>query len=289
MRYMPDAADVLFLLAVLSGIWAAPAHAQAPPSTTNGALDEQAVLYTQETLPSTPLPSDSIDARLAALEEERQTGEFRRIMHELEALAEQYPDHGGILWRLARTRTDVAERTADEEQRKTLCRKALAEAEQAVALLPNSSNAHLAKAVAAGRLGMISGTRRQVELSRMVREYADRAIALGPENDLAYHVRGRWHYEVAQLGFFARRVVNLVYGGLPDASFEEARADYRTALDLEERLVHHFELGRTLLEMDRPGSAREHLRRAIAMPRRDVTDPIYKERARRLLQEMDRS
>lgn len=288
MRCTPNAAHVPILLAVLFGIWTVPALAQTSSGTDNS-LDDRAILYTQETLASPPLPSDSIDARLKALEDERQTGEFRRIMQELEALAEQHPEHGGILWRLARTRTDVAERTADDEERKALCRKALSEAEQAVDLLPNSSNAHLAKAVAAGRLGMVSGTRRQVELSRTVREYVDLAIALDPDNDLAYHVRGRWHYEVAQLGFFARRVVNLVYGGLPEASLEEARADYRTALDLEERLVHHFELGRTLLEMNRPGPAREHLRRAITMPQRDVTDPIYKERARRLLQEMDRS
>lgn len=286
MRCPPPAAHVPVLFAVLFGIWAVPVLAQAPSDL---APEDRAVLQAQETLTSTPLPSDSIDARLEALEDERQTGEFRRIMQELDALAEEHPEHGGILWRLARTRTDVAERIEDEEERKALCRKALLEAEQAVDLLPNNSNAHLTKAVAAGRLAVISGTRQQVELSRTVREYADRAIELDPDNDLAYHVRGRWHFEVAQLGFFARRVVNLVYGGLPDASFEEARADYQTALDLEERAVHHFELGRTLLEMDRPGRAREHLRRTITMPQRDVTDPIYKERARRLLQEMDRS
>ena len=276
-----------FLLAVLLGIGAVSALFEGI-SVANGSIREQGISRAQRTQTSTAVSPDSIDARLAALEEERQTGEFRRIMNELEALAEQHPKHGGILWRLARTRTDVAERVDNEADRKALCRRALAEAEQAVDLLPNSSDAHLAKAVAAGRLGMVSKTRRQVELSRMVREYADRAIALGPENDLAYHIRGRWHYEVAQLGFFARRMVSLVYGGLPDASFEEACADYRAALELEERLVHHFELGRTLLEMNRPGSAREHLRRAIAMPQRDVTDPIYKERARRLLQEMNR-
>lgn len=275
MRRSSTATHVPFLLVVLLGVGAVPTLAQVSPGTHRA----------PDTLTSTPLPSDSIDARLEALEDERQTGEFMRIMQELEALAEQHPDHGGILWRLARTRTDVAEHMANAAQRKALCQKALSEAEKAVDLLPNSSNAHLVKAIAAGRLAIISGTRRQVELSRTVREYADQAIALDPENDLAYHVRGRWHYEVAGLGFFARRIVDLVYGGLPDASYEDAASDYRTALHLEERVVHHVELARTLLETGHPNQARTHLRRAIALPQQDVTDPHHKERARSLLQE----
>ncbi|PEN06555.1 hypothetical protein CRI93_09760 [Longimonas halophila] len=275
MRRPSTATYVPVLLAVLLGIWAVPALAQGASGTDRA----------PETIASTPLPSDSIDARLEALEDERQTSDFRRIMQELEALAEEHPDHGGILWRLARTRTDVAEHTADEGQRKALCEKALAEATRAVDLIPSSSNAHLTKAVAAGRLAIISDTRRQVELSRTVREYADQAIALNPENDLAYHVRGRWHYEVAGLGFFARRIVDLVYGGLPNASYEDAESDYRTALALEERVVHHVELARTLLETGHSNQARTHLRRAIALPQQDVTDPHHKERARSLLQE----
>ena len=285
MQRMCPLTPVPILIAVLLGMWTAPALAQTP-SNINDPVEGRAVLPTQEAL--TSLPSDSIDARLDDLEDERQTGDFRRIMQELEALAEQHPSHGGILWRLARTRTDVAEHTTEVERRVALCQKALSEADRAVELLPNSSNAHLTKAVAAGRLALISGTRRQVELSRTVREHADQAIALDPENDLAYHVRGRWHHKVAGLGFFARRVVSLVYGGLPDASYEEAESDYRTALALEERVVHHVELARTLLETDRPNQARTHLRRAIALPQQDVTDPRHKQRARSLLQETSR-
>ena len=55
---------------------------------------------------------------------------------------------------------------------------------------------------------------------------------LDPENEMAYHVRGRWHYGVADLNWIERAVVKTVYGGLPDASFEQAARDLEKARDL---------------------------------------------------------
>jgi len=233
-------------------------------------------------VPATAVGSD-LDERLEALEALRDTGDFERILRELESLHEAHPEHAGILWRMARTRTDVAERLEDKNRQNRLFRQALEEATEAVALDPESSNAHLTKSVCAGRAALIEGTRRQVELSRVMREHADKAIELDETNDLAYHVRGRWHYEIAGLGFFARNAVRIVYGGLPDASFERAEADYRRAIELEDRVVHRYELGRVLQEKGRIDEAKEQYRKAIGMPFGDVTDVIYKERAHRLL------
>lgn len=243
-------------------------------------------LFNWRNLPGPPVNEGEIDQRLAALEKARDTGDFEGIMRELEALHRKHPDNGEILWRLARTRTDVGERREDKDERRELYVQALEEAERAVELLPEHSNAHLTKAVAAGRAALVSGTRQKVDLSRTVREYADKAIARDSTNDLAYHVRGRWHHEVASLGFFSRNIVRLVYGGLPDASLQQAEADFRQAIELEDRVVHRYELGRVLLERGKKAEARTHLQKAIEMPYGDVTDPKYKKKARALLARM---
>lgn len=237
-----------------------------------------------------PPPEDSADAsrmleeHFRMLEQVRDEGRFDWIMTRLETLSTEYPGNGRVLWRLARTRTDVAERTDDRRERRRLLRLAIEEAEQAVQALPSNSNAHLTMAVVAGRKAMISRTREKIDLSRTVREYADMAVDLDSLNDLAWHVRGRWHFEVTELGFLARNFVRLAYGGLPDASIGEAESDFRRAIELHDRVVHRYELGRVLLEQDRIPEAREQLRIAVEMPREDVTDPVYKERARELLQ-----
>ncbi len=231
-------------------------------------------------------PDESLEERFDELMELRHQGEFSLMLEELEALHKSFPDDAGVLWRMARTRADVADRTESEERRKALFLQSLEESRMAVELDPESSEAVLTKAIAAGRAGMVSGTRQQVELSRQVKELADRAIELDESNDLAYHVRGRWHFEVAGLGFFARNAVRIVYGGLPGASMEQAKADYRRAIELEDRVVHRYELGRVLLELDRRDEARQQFQTAIAMPYGDVTDVIYKERSHRLLMRM---
>lgn len=235
-------------------------------------------------------PEDSAEAsrileeHFRMLVQARDEGRFEWIMTRLETLSAEHPGNGRILWRLARTRTDVAERTDDRRERRRLLLLAIDEAEQAVRALPSNSNAHVTMAVVAGRTAMISRTREKVDLSRTVRRYADMAVDLDSLNDLAYHVRGRWHFEVSELGFLARNFVRLAYGGLPDASIGKAESDFRRAIDLHDRVVHRYELGRVLLEQGRKPEAREQLRIAIEMPREDVTDPKYKDLARELLQ-----
>jgi len=235
---------------------------------------------------SASVGAPDIDEELKRLEALRDTGNFALILEELEALHAEHPGHAGILWRMARTRTDVARRVEDEDHQQALFRRALGEATTAVRLDPESSNAHLTKAVCAGRLALVEGTRRRVELSREMRTHADHAITLDQTNDLAYHVRGRWHYEIAGLGWAARTVMRIVYGGLPDASYAQAEDDYRQAIALQDRVVHRYELGRVLQALGRTSEAKEQYQKTIAMPYGDVTDIIYKRRAHRLLIQM---
>lgn len=274
------AARVCRLAATLLLAMAAPVYSQASPPPQDPVLTTHELLMERSLSISTDV---QLHNRLIELERERSTGEFVRIMEELKALSVAFPDNGEVLWRLARTRTDVAERDPDASQREALLRQSLTDAKRAVELLPEHSNAHLTKAVAAGRTALVAGTRERVELSRTVHSFSNRAIELDPSNDLAYHVRGRWAYEVADLGFVARRIVQIVYGGLPSASYADAAADYQRAIDLEERVVHRFELGRTYIQMGRPDSARAQLQRVLDLPIGDVTDPLYKARAARLL------
>lgn len=187
-----------------------------------------------------------------------------------------------VLWRIAWTMVDIGEQASGEDRQEELYREARAVAQEAVAADSANGAAHLALAIATGRTALLAGTRERIELSRSVKDHADLAIRLAPENDGAYHTRARWHFEVASLGFFERSIVKLVYGGLPDASYEQAVADFERALALDDRIVHRLELGRTLLEMGRDEAAREQLELVLRMPVEDPDDPAYKREAERL-------
>ncbi len=211
-------------------------------------------------------------------------GAFEEALALLDDSLQRNPNAAELHWRRSRLRVELGLRARDKERQRALYRLGLEDARAAIAADPRNSRAYVAAAIAAGRLALVSGPRTKVELARQIRAYIDRALALDPNDDIAYHLRGRWHYEVATLSFFERTLVRLIYGGLPDASLEQAAEDFRRALALRERVVHYLELGRTLLRLgDREGAVHE-LERALALPLTEPDDTTYQEEARRLLE-----
>ncbi len=230
--------------------------------------------------------SADLDSTLASVDELRTEGDFRQALATLNGLRADPPTDAGVLWRLSRTKVDLGEQRTQEDERARFYREALTHAEAAIQADSMDARTYLAGAIAAGRVGLIAGTREKVEMSRTVKEYVDRAIELNPDLPAAYHVRARWHYEVASLGFFSRTIVRAVYGGLPDASYEAAVENFERSIALDDRVVDRLELGRTYLAMDQEGQARAQLETALTLTNKDPDDPQYKEEARELLDEL---
>jgi len=234
-----------------------------------------------------PASSSTSDPALARVDSLRQAGAFEAALEQLQALQDEHGDRPAVLWRLSFTQVDRAKRLDAKDARTPLYEQALTAANAALQLDSTNAHAHLAKAVAEGRIALDAGTRERVRRSRAVRRHADRALVLDSTLAGAYHVRGRWNREVADLGFFERAIVKTIYGGLPKASFEQAVQDFRRAIALEDRAFHHLELARTYLKMDRSSDARAELKAALSVPNQDPFDPRYKEEARRLLDDLE--
>lgn len=246
-----------------------------------------AALATPATAQSPDTSDAAIQASLTTIDSLRRAGDFRAARDRLQALRAERPEHVGVLWRLAYTLSDLGTIADDKDRRANYYEEALDAATSAVKNDSSSARAHLAMAVAEGRVALDAGTRERIERSRAVKHHADRAIELDSTLAGAYHVRGRWHREVDDLGFFKRVIVKTVYGGLPDASFEQAERDFKRALELEDAVHHHLELGKTYMKLDRPDAARQELQAALDMSSSDPLAPMYKEEARELLDDLD--
>lgn len=225
-------------------------------------------------------------ATLAEIDSLRQSGDFRKAFARLTTLANEHPSRSAVLYRLALTRVDMGEQLASEPQQRSYYEAALDNAQDAVAADSSDAHAHLARAIAEGRVALSAGTKERIRRSRAVKRHADRAIEIDSTLAAAYHVRARWNREVADLGFFERTIVRTVYGGLPTASFEQSVRDFETAIRLEDKIVHHLELARTYMKMDREQEARDHLQTALSMNASDPDDPMHKSDARDLLDDL---
>jgi cytochrome c-type biogenesis protein CcmH/NrfG len=126
-----------------------------------------------------------------------------------------------------------------------------------------------------------------VKYSRLVREQAERALALEPAYAWAHHVLGRWHHEVVSLGSAAAFYVRLFHGGLPDASPADAVRHLERAVALEpDELNHHLELGFAYAAAGRPGDARAAWLRGLGMPVRGKHDGPARVRAEAALRRL---
>nr|BCX01185.1 MAG: hypothetical protein KatS3mg041_1231 [Bacteroidota bacterium] len=231
--------------------------------------------------------AQSVSELLARADGLRAEGRFAQVLPLLEQAQRLEPRNAEVLWRLARAKVDLGEQAPDRSTQKRLYTEALEHARAAVAADERNANAYKYVAIAAGRVGLISDTRTKVELSRQVKENIERALVLNPADDDAYHVLGRWHHEVASLGFVARTIVRLVYGGLPEASYEKAVENFQRALRIRDAIRHRVELARSLIALGRKSEARAVLEQALSMQAADVKDQDYRAQARELLKKVD--
>jgi tetratricopeptide (TPR) repeat protein len=211
----------------------------------------------------------------------------RRALELFLQLQPQRPQDAVVAQKIAQQYSDLIVDLSDVEEKKRYARLALEWSQRAVQLDPNNAVAVLSLAVCHGKLGTYSDTRTKVKYSRLVREEAERALALDPNYAWAHHVLGRWHREVANLGATARFFVRLFYGGLPDASVEEAVKHLERAVALQpDDLNHVLELGFAYAAAGDATRARTLWERGLAMTSRGKHDEPAKKRAREALADL---
>jgi tetratricopeptide (TPR) repeat protein len=205
-----------------------------------------------------------------------------QALHAQEALAlfdgaaKADPNDVEIILRVSQQCSNLISQANSPQEAEGYARRSLDEAKQAVAIAPDNPKAHLALAVAYGRLTDFEDSRTKVADSRHVKEEAEKTLELNPKEDFAYHVLGRWNYAVATLNPFLKLVAKYIYGGMPDASLEEAVRDYKKAIELApERLIHHHELARTYVALGQMDDARKEWETELTLKPEDnegVTD-----------------
>jgi tetratricopeptide (TPR) repeat protein len=230
----------------------------------------------QSDIPALVAEGDAFDARL-------DNAHALQVYLEAEKLGARDAE---ILYRIARQYALSMNDTTSEDMKRDLAETALAYAKRAVSADPKNANAQLSAAICYGRLVSFVDTKTKVEYSRLIKEHADIALKLNPNDSYAWHVLGVWNYELAKMGALTRGFVRMVYGSMPSASNEEAARLLQKAVSLApDRVSHHVELGRVYLALGMKEQARTELQRGLALPDREKDDPESKRRATEALRQ----
>lgn len=194
------------------------------------------------------------------------------------------PDNAGLMVRMARQYRHLMQDASSKSEKLKLGNISLDYGRRAAALAPKDSEAQLSTAISYGKMLPLQGSREQIEASKRIKEAADKAIKLNPENDLAWHIAGRWSRGIAEVGSIKRALASIVYEKMPSATFEDAIRCFQKALEINpHRVIHYIEIGRTYAQMGRENDARRYLQKGLAMPSTEKDDPDAKRTGRELL------
>ena len=95
-------------------------------------------------------------------------------------------------------------------------------AETALKVNPDNSDANCVMAIAQGRMALSKSGKEKIAASKDIKKYAELAIKFDAANFRAWHVLGRWHYEVSNLSGLERAAAKVFFGGIPAASLKES-------------------------------------------------------------------
>jgi len=180
----------------------------------------------------------------------------------------------------------IGARQPDKEKMKPYFFAAKNYASAALSVNTNSSEANGAMAFALGRISKVSTTKERVILARDVKYYVDKAIRLDPSNFRAYHILGRWNYDVSDLNVAERSFARVFYGKLPNASLDDAISDFEKSRSLNPAFIlNYYELARSYHRMGQDKKAIAYLRILLGLPDLIYDDARVKIIARQLLTE----
>ena len=190
------------------------------------------------------------------------------------------------LWKCSELCSRIGARQTDKEKMRPYFIAAKNYAAAALRVNQNSSEANCAMAFALGRISRVSTTKERVILAKDVKQYAENAIRLDPSNFRAYHILGRWNYDVSDLNIAERSFARMFYGRLPEASLEDAIADFEKSRALYPGFIlNYYELARSYHRMGQDKKAIAFLRVLLSMPDLIYDDIRIKVIARQLLTE----
>ena len=195
-------------------------------------------------------------------------------------------------WRAALALLDEGEQISDPARRSaqdSLYARAERLARRAVAADSLGAEGHFALAAAVGRASLTLGKKERIRRARLIRDEAQRTLALDPRHDGAYHILGRWNAEIMRLSglsrFLAKRLLGA--GVFGEASWEGAVSNMERAVELDPgRLYHRLELAEIYADRKRYDDARAQLSALAALPDREIMDSVYRRQAEELGREL---
>jgi tetratricopeptide (TPR) repeat protein len=189
------------------------------------------------------------------------------------------------LWKCSELCSRIGNRQATKVKKTDFFAAGRTYAEVAIKVNPSGADAYYALSVAMGRKALIESGNDKVKAVREIKTNADKAVQLNPNHGRAWHVIGKWNYEVYNLSGLEKAALKVFYGGLPPASLKNAISAYEKAKKLEPNFaLNNLELAKAYHKNDEDDKAIALLKQLPAFPNKTLDDITIKEEGKKLLE-----
>ncbi|MDQ3549996.1 MAG: hypothetical protein M3413_00540 [Bacteroidota bacterium] len=198
-------------------------------------------------------------------------------------------NHYQALWKLSELYSIVGNRRPTNAQQQQYFRTGKVYAQQAIKVSPASADGYYALAVAMGRLALTeSSNKDKINAVKEIRTNAEIALKYNPDHGRAWHVLGKWHYEVSNLNFFERTAIKMMYGGFEPASLEESIKAYERAKQLEPGFaLNYLELAKAYKSKGQKVNAIETLKLLSVTSEKTADDKKTKAEGNKMLKQLE--
>ena len=193
-------------------------------------------------------------------------------LKQYEQAAKLDPNSYEALWKTSRAYLDVGDRIdpkrKDAEKEMIKYYMACEDfAKKAIKVNPNDTWGYFCDAAGMGKHVLLLSKKQQVAMSKKIKIQIDKAIALDPKNDLAWHALGIWQTTMAEIGGAERFFGGILFGSIPKGTFAEAVKAFKAAIEIKSNYTnHHLELGRTYVAMKKKDLAAQEFQTSADCP-----------------------
>jgi tetratricopeptide (TPR) repeat protein len=112
------------------------------------------------------------------------------------------------------------------------------------------------------------------------------AMQMDPTILQPYIVMGIYYREVANLNWFLKMFARNFFGGMPEGTLEDSERMFKAGIErFPNEIILHFELAKTLYDLDKEEEALKHMQNAAKLDERDHQDARKKQEAKALIAE----
>jgi len=224
----------------------------------------------------------------------RQAGQLEAQFREEEALPKYQevlrlqPHQVAALCRSSDLSCRIGNRQTNRDRKIVMFKEGYAYALSAWRLDSTNSEVSIAMAFSLARMALIQSGKERIATARDIKRYAENAIRYDPRCYKAWHILGRWNYEVSGLNPLEKLFARWFFGALPEASLDEAIAGYEKSMSLRpDFMLNYYELARCWRREGQKDKAIRLLHQMDNLKDEMYDDREVRQQGRQLLKELE--